>query len=400
MVHLYGRENSRLDLAERTGNLAQFGGVRLVTLADGVERGQRMLEFRTGSGLRFTVLVDRAMDIAEVEHNGRAIGWHSPTGFRHPALHDAEGEGGLGWARSFSGFLVTCGLDHTLGPETVDASNYGYPHRKTISHVLHGRVTGIPARLKGYGESWHGDRCVIWAEAEVVQATVFGEHLVLHRRIEADLGGDEIRLTDRVVNAGFRPTPHMIFYHVNLGYPLLDDGARFLAPVEDVVWAAHGGADYRAQGVGYRRVTGPQDTFSEQVWQHEMRAGPTGEVPVAVVNDRLGLGLQMVTRKDQLPCTYQWQYLQSGNYAMAIEPSTHHVLGDLAARERGEMIWLGAGEGCDYALSFCVLDGAAAISAAATAISAISAQPTDDFPQPSGNFRPLARAKKTKETTI
>ena len=39
-----------------------------------------MLEFRTGSGLRFTVLVDRAMDIAECEHNGRAIGWHSPTG--------------------------------------------------------------------------------------------------------------------------------------------------------------------------------------------------------------------------------------------------------------------------------------------------------------------------------
>ena len=123
-----------------------------------------MLEFRTGSGLRFTVLVDRAMDIAEVEHKGRAIGWHSPTGFRHPGLHDAEGEAGLGWARSFSGFLVTCGLDHTLGPEEVSAESYGYPHRKTIRQVLHGRLTGIPARLTGYGESWSGNNCTLWAE--------------------------------------------------------------------------------------------------------------------------------------------------------------------------------------------------------------------------------------------
>lgn len=54
-------------------------------LADGVERGIRMLEFRTGTGLRFTVLVDRALDIAECEHKGRAIGWHSPAAFVIPA---------------------------------------------------------------------------------------------------------------------------------------------------------------------------------------------------------------------------------------------------------------------------------------------------------------------------
>lgn len=397
MVQLYGQENSRLALAERSGALSQFGGVRLMTLGDGVERGIRMLEFRTGSGLRFTVLVDRAMDIAEVEHKGRAIGWHSPTGFRNPALHDAEGEGGLGWARSFSGFLVTCGLDHILGPERVDARHYGYPHRKEIAQVLHGRVTGIPARLTGYGERWQGDTCVLWAEAEVVQATVFGEHLVLRRRIEADLGGDEIRLTDRVENAGFRPTPHMIFYHVNLGHPVIDDGARLVAPIADVVWAGHAGASYRAQGVGYRRCPAPQPAFGEQVWQHELRANAQGEVPVAVMNDRLGLGFQMVTHKVQLPCAYQWQYFQSGNYAMALEPSTHHVLGDTAARDRGEMIWLQAGEGRDYALRFAVLDGAAAIAGAEAAITAIARQPDTDFPEPSGHFRPLHGAQTTKE---
>ena len=86
MVKLFGTTLTRREVSERSGMLSQFAGVRLMTLGDGVERGVRMLEFRTGSGLRFTVLVDRAMDIAECEFNGKAIGWHSPTGFRHPGL--------------------------------------------------------------------------------------------------------------------------------------------------------------------------------------------------------------------------------------------------------------------------------------------------------------------------
>lgn len=394
MVHLYGRDLTRRETAAHAGQLSQFAGVRLMTLSDGVERGMRMLEFRTGSGLRFTVLVDRAMDIAEVEHKGRAIGWHSPTGFRHPGLHDAEGEAGLGWARSFSGFLVTCGLDHTLGPQEVSADNYGYMHRKTIAHVLHGRVTGIPARLTGHGETWFGDRCVLWAEGAITQATVFGEALRLTRRIEADVGGDEIRLIDRVENAGFRPTPHMYFYHVNLGYPVVEEGARYLAPIAEVVWAEHAGANYRAQKTGYRRCPAPCEGFAQQVWQHEMAAGPEGEVPVALVNDRLSLGLMMTTQKHQFPCAYEWQYFDAGNYTMALEPSTHHVLGDTAARERGEMIWLGAGEGRDYVSRFSVLDGAGAIAAAEARIAAIARQPDDDFPEPSGRFRPLRQAPR------
>jgi hypothetical protein len=388
MADLFGKSLTRQQIAAH-GSLSQFGGVRLMTLGDGAERGVRVLEFRTGSGLRFTVLVDRAMDIAEVDHKGRALGWQSPTGFRNPALHDYESEGGFSFARSFSGFLVTCGLDHILGPETVPADNYNYPNRPTITHSLHGRIGTIPARLTGYGERWECDRCILWAEGVVTQAAVFGETLQLIRRIETDLGGDEIRLTDRVVNAGFLPTPHMFFYHINLGHPVLDDGARFLAPLADVVWAAHAGPRYRAQGVGYDRVPAPQTNFAEQVWQHEAVADAAGAVPVAVVNDRIALGVEVVTRKDQLPCLYQWQHFQEGAYAMGIEPSTHHVLGNLAARERGEMIWLTAGAERRYDTTFRILDGAAAIAGAEARIRAIARQPETPFPEPSGQFLPL-----------
>ncbi|GHD22640.1 aldose 1-epimerase family protein [Tianweitania populi] len=389
MVKLYGQTLTRRDVAERSGMLSQFAGVRLMTLGDGVERGVRMLEFRTGSGLRFTALVDRALDIADCDYKGQAIGWHSPTGFRHPGLHEYEGEKGLAWARSFSGLLVTCGLDHILGPGEVPADEYNYPGKQGITHSLHGRVGTIPARLTGYGESWDGDECVLWAEGIVQQSAVFGEDLHLIRRIEADVGGNEIRIRDRVINHGFVRTPHMLFYHVNVSHPLVDEGARYVAPIADVVWAAHAGDAYRAQGVGYRTLPKPQLGFREQVWQHEMAADAKGDVPVAVLNDALGLGFQVTTRKNQLPCAYQWQNFQAGHYALGIEPSTHHVLGDLVARERGEMIWLDHDESRAYEVSFRVLDGGEALADAEAAIRSIAIQPADDYPTPSGHFRSL-----------
>ena len=389
MVQLYGQKLTKREVDARAGLMSQFAGVRLTTLADGVERGVRLLEFRTGAGLRFTVVIDRAFDIGECEFRGQAIGWQSPTGFRHPGLIDYEGEAGLAFTRAFSGLLVTCGLDHALGPCEAPADNYGYPGRKSIKHSLHGRLTTIPAQLSGYGESWRDDECVLWAEGIVRQSAMFAEDLHLHRRIETDVGGAEIRIFDRVVNHGFRPTPHMFFYHVNVGYPLLDEGARYLAPIEEVVFAAHAGEAYRRQGVGYRRCPGPSDDFVEQVWQHECAPDASGATHVALVNDRLRLGFQVTTLKAQLPCLYQWQDFQSGHYALGIEPSTHHVLGEPFARERDEMIWLKHDEERRYEARFRVLDGAGEIAAAEARIAKAAKQPDEDFPEPSGRFKAL-----------
>jgi hypothetical protein len=385
MVELYGETKTRRDIAASAGSLSQFAGVRLMTLGDGVERGIRMLEFRSGTGLRFTVLVDRAMDIAECEYRGLAIGWHSPAGFKHPGLHEYEGEGGLGWLRSFSGLMVTCGLDHILFMYDEPADHYNYSPRKSVSHSIHGRIGTIPAKLGGYGERWDGDDCYLWCEGTVTQGTVFGEHLELVRRIEIKVGTNDIQLTDRVVNRGFYRTPHMYCYHINVGHPVLSEGSRYLAPVRDVVWAAHAGDDYRKQGVGYRTLPAPQMKFHEQVWQHEMASDCNNEVPVALVNDRLGIGFEVVTRKDQFPCMFEWQNLQAGQYALGIEPSTNHVLGHKAAGERGELIWLEHGEERRYDTTMSILPDAAAIAVSEKRITALAAQPQNEYPQPSGN---------------
>lgn len=389
MPILYDTELSRADLLARAGTLSQFAGVRLVTLSDGVERGVRLLEFRTGSGLAFTVAVDRGLDIIEMEHRSLPLGWQSPAGLRHPALTEMEAEGGLGWLRSFTGLFVTCGLDHALGPEDEPADHFNYPFKNTVRHSLHGRASLIPARLTGYGERWEGERCVLWCEGVVRQATVFGENLELVRRIEVDMGGDTVRIADTVENLGYAATPHMLLYHVNVGYPLLDEGARYVAPVRQPLWANHAGEAYRAQGVGYRTMAAPQTRFREQVWEHEMDADANGRVPVALVNDRLSRAFVVETRKAEFPCHLEWQNLQAGMYTLGLEPCTNHVLGHNAARERGELIELAPGESRIYSSTLSVVQGAEAIAALEARIAAIAAQPAEDYPEPTGDFARL-----------
>src|SRR5579872_5886852 len=78
------RSLSRTDLLRRVGGLEQVAGVRLVTLADGSERGVRVLEFRSGSGFEFDVLVDRGFDLGRCAQRGRPLAWVSHTGFPGP----------------------------------------------------------------------------------------------------------------------------------------------------------------------------------------------------------------------------------------------------------------------------------------------------------------------------
>src|SRR6266853_354549 len=112
MPFVNGKATTRRDLMRRIGRLEQVAGVRLVTLGDGSERGVRVLEFRTGTGFSYDVVVDRAFDIGRCEHSGRALAWQSPVGFSGPWYYEPDG---LGFFRTFGGgLLTTCGLDHTL----------------------------------------------------------------------------------------------------------------------------------------------------------------------------------------------------------------------------------------------------------------------------------------------
>ena len=167
---------------------------------------------------------------------------------------------------------------------------------------------------------------------------------------------------------------------------------RVCGTIEDVVWAAHE-KTYEKQMVGYAKLSGPQVSFHEQVWQHELVANENGTHSVAVVNEQIGLGLEVETRKDQFPCMYEWQNFQAGQYALGIEPSTNHVLGAAYAREKQEIIILRHGETREYQSTFRILPDGAALAEAEARIRAINSQPEENYPAPSNNHLPLRQSK-------
>jgi len=235
-----------------------------------------------------------------------------------------------------------------------------------VRYGLHGRAGGLPARLAGYGERWDGDECVLWAEGEVLQSAVFGEHLVLRRRIEARVGESRFTIHDEVENAGHTLTSHMLLYHCNAGFPVVDESARLLVPSSRTT------TGYGVPVEGYQTLSAPVRNATEACFEHEVVAEPAGTVPVAVVNRALGLGVYQVFRIGQLPHHTVWRMMGEGTYALAMEPSTNRDAGRFDATERGELQWLAPGEMRHYDLEIGALPGAAAIGRFADRVAALT----------------------------
>ncbi|ARJ06257.1 DUF4432 domain-containing protein [Cnuibacter physcomitrellae] len=373
-MDVFGHDLTRRQLAERTGDLSAVAGIRHVVLDDGVERGVRAIDLRTSAGLELEVLVDRAFDLGSARITGIPVGWRSGNGFRHPGLHEHTDEGGLSWLRALDGLLVSGGLDHTLFGGEVDATRYAYPPKQTVSHGLHGRLTAIPARLLEAREVVDPESgpSVLRLVGEVIQATSFGEHLRLTRTIEVDVDGREIRLHDVVDNLGFEPTPHMFLYHINVGWPIVDEGTEFVAAISRHLWQSDSVAE---QGISYRTLPAPVLNMVEQVTEHELVVGPDGLHRVALLRADGALGVEVSWDPAGMPSFFEWQNLRSGQYAVGLEPSTHHVGGDGAAREDGSMIWLEHGQSREYRTTIRVLVGQAETDGARERIRALGGQP-------------------------
>ena len=218
---------------------------------------------------------------------------------------------------------------------------------------------------------------MLWAEGEIRQAAVFGEHLRLHRRIESEIGSNEIRLHDTIQNYGFDRSPHMLLYHIDLGWPLLDEGTRLVAPIARTLWYSPVVPEQRSS---YRVMAAPTAGLHEQAYEHQLVADSDGKMRIAVVNERLNFGVTVEWFAKEFPCFVEWLHLREGAYVIGVEPSTHHVQGDKAAREDGSMIWLEHGESRSYRTVIKVLDGPDAIQQAVNDIRKVALQPEEDVP--------------------
>lgn len=336
MAFLYGRHWSRQELHQWVGHVDQVAGIKSMAAADGLERGGRMLQVWTGSGLDFTVLADRALDIYACRYKGIPLAWISPIGAAHPAYYEPQG---AEWLRSFpGGLLVTCGLDQFGAP----CSDAGEPLG------LHGRVGNRPAQCVSYRTYWEEDECILEIAGQVRQARVFGENLLLQRRISTCLGSHAIHVEDVVTNEGFAPHPHMILYHFNLGFPLLSEDSRLHVEAEESIPRDADAEDGLAH---WSRFQPPTPAYREQVFRHVPRADGQGKVQVELENPRLGLGLRWTYDKASLPHLFQWKMMGQGTYVLGLEPgNSSGIEGRAVARQRGGLPHLEPGESRSYAL--------------------------------------------------
>ena len=339
MVQLFGQEFSRSELLQRIGDISQIAGVRMMRLEGGSEDGVRLVQFRTGTGFQFNVLPSRGLDVSLAEYKGIPLNWRSCTGDVSPAFYEPEGDA---WHRLFyGGMVITCGLTNVGAPCVDQGEELG----------RHGRISATPAESVYADGRWEEDEYHIWVQGRMRQATFWGEHLTMFRRIHTRLGASSFRIEDEIENHGFNPTPLMLLYHVNIGFPLVGEETTVLIPAKKTI-----PLDASMDATKFNKLHAPVPGAPSDVFYHEAVSDSDGIVTAAVINEKLPLGLYIRYRKDQLKNLVQWKMLGQGDYVLGIEPANCHVEGRAAEREKGTLEFLQPGEKRKFHLELGVLD--------------------------------------------
>lgn len=285
---------NRIELMRRIGSVEQVGGIRDFTFNDGRANGVRAIEINTGE-LRFTILPDRCMDVAQAYYKNQAVSWISKTGITSPYYYEKDGKS---WLRGFYGGLITtCGLQ-----------NIGSP---TAEQGLHGRIANIPAEKVSVSAEWVGDEYIMKVSGEMREAMVFGENLVLKRTITAKLFSDEFTVEDTVINEGFENKNIALCYHCNFGYPLVSEKSKIVGVPEefsDILPPTH--------GIGEKCID----------VRHE------GEVATAGIENG-EIGAYITYERKNLPDFLIWNMPGESEYVVGLEPRTTSLGGDNIAKE-------------------------------------------------------------------
>lgn len=106
------------------GDLSQVAGIKHYELRSGRAKGTEAFDVRTGAGLAFTVVKDRALDIAWASYKDTALSFITPNGVVAPAFFESQGNGFL---RSFyAGLLLPADLATLAHPVRMKEKRWGY----------------------------------------------------------------------------------------------------------------------------------------------------------------------------------------------------------------------------------------------------------------------------------
>lgn len=334
-MQLYQQSWTRRELEARVGRIEQIGGLRRMRLAEGPETGVEQIQIRTGAGLCYYLSPERGLDISLVEFGSVPISWQSPNGDVHPSYFDDQG---LAWLRTAAGgLLMTCGFTYAGGPAEDKGQLLG----------LHGRAHHLAARHVGVSAEWEGDEYIMRVRGVIEEARIFGEFIRLTREITSRLGSNRITITDRYENLAFVPTPLMLLYHFNFGFPLLTEATKVSFPSQLVEprLPEHPMA-------GYDSWDAPDPHYDERVYLHkDLISDNNGWASATVYNPEFPLpaGPNPITVRlswdtAALPHLVQWRMAGAGSHVLGIEPANCHVNGRAASRESGWLKILEPGE--------------------------------------------------------
>jgi hypothetical protein len=219
---------------------------------------------------------------------------------------------------------------------------------------LHGRAHHLPARHVTADGRWTGDTYEIKVGGRIEEAATFGENMTLTRSIRSMLGENRIHIKDVVENAGFTPTPHMILYHFNFGFPLLGETTRVEFPSRVVQ-----PREPETPVEGYDRWDTPQADYLERVYYHQDLDEKDGwaaatirnpQFPLATGAGTVPLAVRLSWATENLPRLVQWKMAGAGTHVLGIEPANCYVEGRAVERERGTLVVLEPGESRTYEL--------------------------------------------------
>jgi len=332
---------------DKVVNFAQIGGIETSILDNGLGKGTRMAWVNTGSGLWYKVVIDRGLDIADAFYNQHSLAWLSHSGVTAPR---PDANRGLEWLRSFAGgLLATCGLTHVGGPESDGFGERG----------LHGRISNIPASVESIVQPDPiAGKLEMSVTAVVKESCVFGPNLELRRTISSRLGEPTVRIHDVVTNLGNTPTPHMILYHCNFGWPLVDEGTQIIwkgkctsrgLDMDNAIFNSKHNFRKCQKPIESHRGGGEACGFIDVIPDEK------GVCTAGLYNRKLGLALTIKYKKKQLPCLANWQHFGPGEYVTALEPGTNPPIGQAKARQQKQLIYIAPGASKTYNLEMMVL---------------------------------------------
>ena len=307
------------------GHDSQIWSVEEHRLVGGKGDGMRLLEISSGTGVHLTVSLDRAADISRLRFRGINMGYFSPCGYVGPAYYDRREDHFL---KSFTaGFLTTCGLESA-----------GVPCEDGGEQVpMHGSIANIPAEYY----RWEEEDGEIVVYAQMRDEVIFGRKLKLIREIRVSLTEASFTICDRIVNEGDRTEPIELLYHMNMGYPLLDEDSIVEVSSEQVrPRNAHAAEDLE----NWMHMEKPQAGYEERCYYHECKK----EGRASICQPKLGIGLEIRFDPKKLDCFTEWKMMGVRDYVLGLECGNCYPDGRDVMRRDGRLKFLEPGKTLTY----------------------------------------------------